>query len=531
MAKYEPNIYKNTYFKGTMTDDAAECILSLRGEKSMPAIKNSIYLMADYQVTELKDAAMEYIAEHGSLKGFDYVPDKPYEKGELRDEQTIGAAFLFFAGSALLGDEVGLGKTVETAALCNLVENVETRAGNRFSFCFLTEKPNVEQIRDKMIKFTGRYVDLLPDALKGHVDKWVQQNADGQEVSLVGPHSLLNNPEFILYCARHPFSVFIIDESAVLKNSTTEIYKNTAAVFRSHNRRILLNATPLETELRDFYNQLILLDNYFMPSVSSFTKDFCKTTMQGGTFQVVGTRNEDIFKNAISLRYLARTRKGLGAAYQGNESKVFVLEPSKVQKQLVKKSSLYQLINDYPPDVDLHLGFNIKDIPKMRMVLDIMSNVSLSSGKVFIYCRFINCQKKLQEILAEHGYSSVIYNGQTKAKDKARILDSFNAGEYDVMITNVKRGLDLNICNYCILYTIDPNPQKMVQAEGRMTRDFDIYAKHVYILAMRGREEDSLNDSIKNRATMATKVTVTGNSMVMDAILSDKEKVYIEYEE
>lgn len=528
----EPNIYKNTYYKGTLTNDAAECILSLRNESCMPAIKNSIYVLADYQVTELIEAGDAYIKEHKTLKGFDYKPAQPYDRGELRDEQTIGTAFMFFAGSALLGDEVGLGKTVETAALCNLVENVEEQEGKNFSFCFLTENPTVPQIWKKMIKFTGKYVSVLTNAEKPRVDAWIEQNKNGQCVSLVGPHSLLNNAAFILYCARHPFSVFIIDESAILKNSSTDTYKNAKALLQSHKRRIMLNATPLETELRDFYNQLVLLDDFFMPSVTSFTKDYCTTSMQGGTYKVTGTKNEGIFKTAISLRYLARTRKGLGATYKGNTSKILVLEPSPLQKKMVQKNSLYQLIYDYPPDVDKHLVFDMNDIPKMRAVMEIMDGIykkSADEGKLFIYCRFINCQLKLQELLAERGYTSVIYNGQTKAKEKARILQEFNGGMYDVMITNVKRGLDLNICNHCIMYTIDPNPQKMVQAEGRMTREFDVFAKHVYILAMRGKEEDSLNMSIKDRVVMAQKLTVTGNSMVMDAIMSDNERSFIDY--
>lgn len=420
--KIEPNIYRNTYYKGTMTDDAAECILSLREEKCLPAIRNSIYVLADYQVTELINAANAHIKEHGTMADFNFVPDKPYERGTLRDEQTIGAAFLFFAGSALLGDEVGLGKTVETAALCNLVENVEVKAGRNFSFCFLTENSIVPQIWQKMIKFTGKYCSILYDAEKNHVDNWIEQNKDGQLTSLVGPHSLLNNPAFILYCARHPFSVFIIDESSILKNSTTETYKNTAAILRSHSRRIMLNATPLENAIRDFYNQLVLLDNFFMPCVSDFQKNYCKMSMQGGRYDVVGTKNEDIFRGAISLRYLARTRKDLGAEYQGNSSKIFVLEPSPLQKGMMRKSSLYQLIFDYPPDVDRHLAFDVLDIPKMRMVLDIMNNINLDDGKLFIYCRFINCQEKLKEILEEKGYSAVIYNGQTKAKERANIL-------------------------------------------------------------------------------------------------------------
>ena len=59
--------------------------------------------------------------------------------------------------------------------------------------------------------------------------------------------------------------MFIIDESSIIKNTTSDIYKNTKAILKYHERKILLNATPLEQNVLEFYNQLDLLVDIEIP--------------------------------------------------------------------------------------------------------------------------------------------------------------------------------------------------------------------------------------------------------------------------
>ena len=366
--RIEQRIYKNAYYQGTMSDDNAACILAILEETSMPALKNCIKDMSSEQIEELKKVYADWELEHGTVEGiedtFDY---SQIATGELRDEQTIGTAFMFYAGSCLLGDEVGLGKTVETAALCNLVRAMCEKQNKKFSFCFLTEKASVEQIQNKLIKFTGQYVGILQNGEQATVEKYISANSKGQNYPIVGTHALLNNNDFILYCARFPFTIFIIDESALLKNTTTTTYANARAILSKQERKVLLNATPLEKAVREFYNQLILLDVGYMPTVGKFEADFCKKEKRGHGFEVTGTKNEGMFRQAVKLRYLARTRQGLGAKYEDNTCKTYIIDLSAKQKELLRRSSLYQMIFDYPPDVDLRVEPTLENIPKMRV--------------------------------------------------------------------------------------------------------------------------------------------------------------------
>lgn len=511
----ELRYYLGKYYQGTMSDANAQMVLEVQKQEEIPALKNCIKNLNQQEVDELIQTAEEYEKENGSMEGFEL---KSYEgAGELRPYQTTGVGFMYFAGSCLLGDEVGLGKTVQIAGLCNLLRIDFAKAGRKHRYLFLTEKSNVGQIRDKLVQFTGEYVGMLENGEEPTVMKYLDKNKDRKHYSMVGGHSLLTSASFITYLAKHPFDTIIVDESSILKNVTSAMFKSAKEVLKFHERVILLNATPLEQEAREFYNQLQLLDAGYMPSVGDFQKNFCRMTKGMFGFHVAGYKNEERFREAISLRYFARTRKELGANYSGNGYKVILVPQSQEQKRLLARTTLYQMVNDYPPGVDRNIECNRYTTPKIDALLNLIESEG-KDGRFIVYCNYIDCQHAVHKHLEELGYSSVILNGQIKAKDRLKIINAFNDGEYNIIITNVKKGVDLKNCNNCVLYTIDPNPQKMVQVEGRITRGFDITEKSLYLLVAMGKEKKFVEEVLGTRVEASTKFTNTSNSMVLKAI-------------
>lgn len=516
--------YKEKYLQGELSDKTCEILLNLvENVQGIESIKHCIQNLPVHTVADIINDYENYEKEHGTVIGFD--KKYPIVEGELRDTQTVGVAFMYYAKSALLGDEVGLGKTVQCAGLVNMLWNDFRKRGSEFRFCFLTEKSSINQIRNKMIQFTGRYVGMLQSGEQAIVKKYIKSFENGNHCSIVGGHSLLNSSEFLIHTSKHPFDVIIIDESSIIKNTSSDIFKNTKAIFKYHERKILLNATPLEQSVLEFYNQLDLLDNTFLPSLAEFKKRYC--VMKRGVFgydEIDGYKNTDEFKQAVSFRYLARTRAGLGAEYIDNSYKTILVPLSDVQKRLIKKTTLYSMVFDYPPGVDRTVEFNIETTPKAAALLYLLSQIDVSTGKALIYCRFVDCQNKLLELLESSGYKVAILNGTTKIKIKNEIIDKFLNGGYDILITNIQKGLDLNNCDNCIMYTIDPNPQKMVQFEGRMTRDFNVMYKSLYLLVSMGREKKFVEETLKLRVDASDAFVTQGKSMTV-AALSKRDNI------
>ena len=88
------------------------------------------------------------------------------------------------------------------------------------------------------------------------------------------------------------------------------------------------------------------------------------------------------------------------------------------------------------------------------------------------------------------------------------------------MLTNVQKGLNFGTCDYCIFYSFDPNPAHMIQFEGRITREFDIVGKSIYILCSMGLEYQSLIKTVKQRTQATTEFTNTDLSVVVDILLN-----------
>lgn len=520
MSKGE-NWYKGKYLQGSLSDESADALYRLLYEtESIDSLRHVITNLPSHSIKDIIDGHETYEKEHKSVLG--YVPDYELKlvRGELRDVQTIGVAFLYYAGSALLGDEVGLGKTVQIAGLANLLKSEYKQRKECFRFCFLTEKSSIDQIRKKMVQFTGEFVGMLPSGEEGVVKKYIESYENGSRYSIVGSHSLLNSADFLVHSAKNPFDLIVVDESALLKNTSSDVFKNAKALFKFHKRKIVLNATPLETEAMEFYNQLDLLDDIFLPTRETFRSRYCRLKPGLFGYDVDGYKNEGEFKEMISLRCIARMRTDIGAVYEDNIYKRILVPQSPEQKELMRKTTLYQMVNDYPTGVNRNIPFTPFTAPKVAALIWLLSTLDVAKDKALVYCRFKDNQAGIRLLLEEAGYSVEIVNGESNPKERARIINGFQSGMYDVLITNVQRGLDFNNCNNTILYTIDPNPQKMVQFEGRMTREVDVIGKSLYLLVSMGKEKKFLEEKITSRVDAAVAFTNTGNSLFLQSIIN-----------
>jgi SNF2 family DNA or RNA helicase len=390
-------------------------------------------------------------------------------------------------------------------------------AGRTFRYCFLTETTSVGQIRRKMIQFTGEYVTMLESGEKDVIDSYVNNNYYGQTVSMVGSHYVMLSAPFLTFCSKHPFDLVILDESSVIKNKDTDMYKSAKALFRRTDRKVMLNATPLETNLFEFYNQLDLCEEGYMPSITHFRDNYCVTD-QFRT--VIGYKNAEFFQELIMLRYIARTRGDVGAERSDNEYATLICELTSIQKERMKKTSLYQMMGDYPTGVFKDIPFTPETTTKLSALLAVVKEWTSDFDKtpILIYCRFVEAQASIKMYLEEEGYNVAILNGKTPKKERTAIVERFNTGSYSIIITNVQKGIDLTGCDHLILYSIDYNPQKMVQIEGRITREEDIKHKRVVLLVANGKERKYLEETLKWRVEASMNFSVTDDSLVLDAL-------------
>ena len=162
--------------------------------------------------------------------------------------------------------------------------------------------------------------------------------------------------------------------------------------------------------------------------------------------------------------------------------------------------------------------FTVENVPKAGALLDLLKGKLANVGQVLIYTTLKKPHEPLKKLLAENGIHSEVMNGSTPTNERNEIIDAFKRGDFRVLITNVQRGLNFGKCNHCVFYNYDGNPNNMVQFEGRITRDFNIVNKHVYMIVTKGIEKQKLLSEIANRANASSEFAGRDFSMVLDLL-------------
>lgn len=521
MGKAKEVVYYNDRLKGKLLSDK-ECNIL----ESLIKIDNENGYIEDLKHTifDLVPSDVELIK---TTKSGDFVEPKP---GTLTNLQTIGVAFMYYAKNVVLGDSVGIGKTVEVCGLCNLLESIYTKKGMAFRFLYLTNKNLLSQAQDEFIKFTGNYVDVLYGTAK-HVDNFCKENKDYINYSVVGAHSLFNSVKFQEYIINYnrengcyPFDLLIVDEAGdVLTNSNTKTYKDAMLLRETFDRVVLLNATAFEKELRMFYNQINFVDKTLLPTKTAFSKEYEEMTYGLGPYPVFKGKykNQEKFKNLVGYRYLARTRKSSGATMTNCTADVLISPLSAEQKELLKRTSMPNMVYDCPSYFNTGIETDEKTTPKMADLIKLVTVTLKDVNSILIYSRYKESQYCIQDILNEYGIESSILNGDSSQEERESVINCFKLGDIRVLITNVQKGLNFGNCNYCIFYSYDPNPNKMVQFEGRMTRSYNIDNKHVYLLISKGKELSTFKKVIADRAKASDVFAGSDFSCVLSILLSE----------
>lgn len=524
MGRAKEILYYNGRYKGKLLSDEEcdklEILRNIDEEHGfIKDLKHSIF--------DLPEESVNLIL---STESGEFLQDK--EIGTLSNIQTTGVAYMYFAKNLVLGDSVGIGKTVEVCSLCNLLENSFSKIGKEFRFLYLTSKNLILQAQKEFIRFSGNFVYPLYGE-KRFIDKFTAKNSDRLNYSIVGAHSLINSVHFQEYLINYrrthdenAFNILIIDEAGdLLTNSTTKTYKNAKQIRNMFERCVLLNATSFEKELGMFYNQISFVDETLLPPKYQFSKEY-EIMDYTGPYPVFSGKykNAEKFKELVGYRYYARTRKSTGATMTNCTADVIVSPLSPEQKELLRKTSMPHMVYDCPSYFGTGIETNEETTPKLDSLINLLSGDLRDEKSILIYARYKEAQRSIYDILTgDYSFNAYVLNGDSPQDEREAAIECFKKGEINILITNVQKGLNFGNCNHCIFYDYDPNPNKMVQFEGRMTRSYNIDNKHVYLLISRGKELSTFKRIISDRAKASDIFAGSDFSCVLSILLNDNK--------
>lgn len=523
MSVTTPTIYNGMYL-GQMEPKIASYILDIRGRESIPNLKHMIF---DFPA----ELVLRSIEEEKSIR--DIVRDEQldYKKylGELKDYQTLGTAFMYMSPRSVIGDGVGLGKTAEVSALINYLH--QTKQLKRFLMA--VETSALGQTQCELMRFTGLRVVALPSEaykLNRLIKKIDWTKVDG----IVIKHSALRSDVLSKWLSLNInpdgtcrlFDTFFLDESSVIKNLTTKTAIYTKNICDICPRVHFMNATVFETNIMDIYNQMDMMNPALLPKKWRIEKEFCTFgrssywTKENGKPKMnfrrdlTGYKNQAVFKERLKLVYFGRSKSDIGMDMP-HVHKVYEVEPSNEQSMALQKGYRYMEVLNCPSLIpDLHLETNRKTVPKLDRLCNLLET-DFADCKVMVYCFHNEAQQAIADECRKLGRNPVILNGQSKDQERWEIQTKFNTGEYDVIITNIMKSLNLFGGDVCIFYSNSMTPSKMFQVAGRIDRNVDDKIKTYILLIYSGTDEyKHFMEVTKQRTRDARDLTIDAKTTV-----------------
>ncbi len=406
-------------------------------------------------------------------------------------------------GSAILADEVGLGKTIEAGLI---LKELLTR-GLAKSILILTPAPLVEQ-----------WIDELNE--KFHIKAHGVDEDDWENSDVI----IMSTPKFVRSTERQNkiyekfFDILLIDEAHCLKNHTTSTYK---AVYKIHRKNtLLLSATPIQNDLFEIFNLVNILkpgylksrkvfrenyiENRFTPKNTEMLKDLLYDVMirnrRSNTLTNLPPRNvqniniefsddERTFYNGI-INFC----RDIFSKYYEN-SILIGWEKKEVSKLLLLiillikenvsspqatigtfKNSVLPIIENIGDNKEIEIakqiissGEKIQIPTKLKALTEKLRNIE---GKAIVYTEYIATLNLIESYLTEQGFKPTTYHGKLSSKEKQLALEKFKSEDYNVLIATDSggQGLNLQFCNNLFNYDLPWNPMKIEQRIGRIHR-------------------------------------------------------------
>ncbi|MEK6811651.1 MAG: SNF2-related protein [Nanoarchaeota archaeon] len=485
---------------------------------------------ADVARLKVEAINLEKNTELNELVSYDLIKDNLTYKLK---HQTEGALHILreMNGSALLADEVGLGKTITTGMI----------------------------IKECIVRgFVSKVLILTPPSL---VDQWVAELDEKFNIKfkIIENESDWDSSDLVIASVdkvktfdkelgkfRHEkahdiaWDLLVVDEAHKLKQRSTTRWR---FVDRMQKKRfLLLTATPFQNDLIELYNLLHLLRRGHLGTIQEFREKFL--------FR--GNKRRPL--NPLELRrrlqevMLRRRREETGIEYKKRIPKIEVVHLTAEEKRIYDsicdllktkyfaangdelrgKLIIYAILpkvtsssrsavesltkiaeSDKYHNETRQLAQEIIDAysvlkkdSKIEKLIEIVDKTLKqdANAKILLYTKHPTTLKYIVEKLIPFNLKIVEFVGGLSREEKTeRILDFKNNAQIMISTETGAEGLNFQFCNVLINYDLPWNPMSVEQRIGRLDRIGQTRDMYIYSLATKDTMEEHVVDLIINK--------------------------------
>lgn len=434
-------------------------------------------------------------------------------------------------GSALLADEVGLGKTITSALV----------------------------VKECIVRgFAKRILILTPPSL---VTQWVAELKEKFELDfkIIEKESDWENATLAIasldrvkmfdrktgefkHKKAHQISwdLLMVDEAHKLKEANTIRWKFVDQLQKK--RFLLITATPFQNDLIELYNLLNLLKKGHLGTVKEFRKKFLN---QGNKRHPLNPKQLKVKLDEVMVR---RKRSETGIEYKKRMPRIISVEQTEQEakiydkiQELLKEQYFYvdggqinprlilfailpkvtsssrsameslakmaanekyheetrrfarEILSDYR---------DLKKDSKMEKMLEIIDETLAENPKekILIYTKHPSTLEYIKERLVPYNIKVTGFMGGLTREEKAEKIREFKYRSQVLICTDAgAEGLNLQFCSVLINYDLPWNPMSVEQRIGRLDRIGQKKDMQIYSLATKGTMEEHVVDLIINK--------------------------------
>lgn len=406
---------------------------------------------------------------------------------EARQYQLKGNEFFSMMSRFLLGDEIGLGKTL-TAILSFL-------PAKRRPVAVVMQTHMPKQWEGEVHRFTGLRVHLvktrkpydLPEA-----DVYIFKYS-----SLCGWTNLFTSGFF---------KTVVFDEVQELRHNGTDKYD--AAYILSTNAQYVMgmSGTPIYNYGDEIFNILDLIKPNCLGDRYSFMLEWTSDGKRVKEPAALGTFLRD------SLLMLRRTRKDVGRELPPVNKIVYTVEHDEAAMdkdlELAKVLAMRVVSGGFMErgqasrDLDI-LARHATGVAKAKSVAAFV-RILLDSGEPVVLAAW---HREVYDILLKElsEYNPVMYTGSESVVQKERAKSDFISGKTKLFIISLRSGIGLDglqhVCNTVVFAELDWSNAVMGQVIGRVDRDGQGEQVTAYYLVSDGGSDPVLIDVLGLKAS------------------------------
>lgn len=455
----------------------------------------------------------------GMVAGFDQLLCLPWlREVDLLEHQlrTARTVLRRLRGRALLCDEVGLGKTIEAGII---LEELVVRGLAR-RVLILTPPSLVEQWQGEMRRKFG--LDFIvhddPNFREQGAKAWAMHDR-----IIASYHTAKREPhrEAIL---EQEWDLVIVDEVHHFRNRTTLLWQMAAELRKKYI--LLLTATPVQNDLEELFNLVMLLQPGLLSTARSFQRQFVDRRDK------LLPRNVDELHRLLAEVMVRNRRSTVGLALTRRIAKTHVVTLSDPERALyddvsrfvrqhlnvpsdgtlrakraLSRMSLITLqkelgsasqaaaptleriaLDERLPEAErdtlrqfADAARALTDHSKADRLLELLRDFP---DKMVVFTQFRATQEWLRKRLRDAGESVVMFHGGLMRLEKEEAIRAFQRDARILLSTDAgSEGRNLQFCNAVCNFDLPWNPMKIEQRVGRLSRIGQARDVYVFNLA------------------------------------------------